>query len=102
MAESKTVASEQEIVVKIPAELEPFRDAIGAGLFYLALDPKPATHYPMNGCGPARIKLSPQASAYLDRLTPHYGSTRQTIINALAWVATQDEARRALLKNTVI
>ena len=91
-----------EGVMKIPAELKPYRAALGAGLFHLALGAAPPEHVPSADCKSARIKVEGEAFGYLESLVPRYGSRRQAVIHALAWVSAQPAHRRALLEKTII
>jgi hypothetical protein len=98
-----TTEGSAEIYARIPIELEPYRPAIGAALFYLAVGAKEPAPAPAQGdTTKVRIKVSPTAKGYLDALTVRFGSQNQTVIAALAWVAAQEPARRALLENTII
>lgn len=95
-------SQELNLIVNIPAELEQYRSAIEASLFYLSLGATPADPLPTGDCKSSRIKIRVPALTYLKCLTARFGSQRQAIINALAWASTQDESRRAMLENTVI
>lgn len=91
-----------EITLTAPVELKPYRNAVNVGLFYLALGNAPMGELPTAECKSMRVKVSGEARPYLERLTPRFGSQRQAIINALAWVAAQPPERRALLQETII
>lgn len=91
-----------EGVMKIPAELKPYRAALGAGLFHLALGASPPENVPSGDCKSTRIKVEGAAFGYLESLAPRFGSNRQAVIHALAWVADQPAHRRALLAHTII
>lgn len=102
MTDPQQPPEDLEFTTKIPASLDGYRSAIDVGMYYLALDADTALEIPAGESKSARIRISGPARCYFDRLKRRFGSDRQVVINALAWVATQEPARRALLLHTTI
>lgn len=78
----------------IPAELQPYKAGLPAGLFYLAIgrdfpDVSEYTAIPRAACKSTRFRVDGPTSAWLDALTARTGSERQAVITALAWIASQ-------------
>lgn len=93
MTEATTTETRQ-VIQALPETLSPYRAALSAGLFYLALgqeipDLTAYTEVRRADCKSTRCPLQPGAVRYLDKLTDQLGSERKAVIAALAFIANQ-------------
>ena len=108
----KPEADAQEIPVRsvvcaIPKDLEPFRPAISAAIFYLSLGREPRDlskweNIPRSACKSTRMAVYGRSVRLLERLSARLGSERQAVIRALAWVAEQPADQIHFLSSTTI
>ncbi len=90
--------SERSIVTSIREDLRPFKDSVGAGLFYLSIgkplpDDPPQTPPPR--CISTRFTLRGHALDYLAAMAKRFGSERAALSAALVWVAAQPDGIRS-------
>ncbi len=79
-----------ELVIKAPAPLadRELTEAIGIGIFYLAMGKRPSA-IPEGELKSARVKISTTAKKYLDFSLPEFNSRNDLLVHALAWVYEQ-------------
>lgn len=84
---------------KVPPTLATVKDAIGVGVYYLALGKRPKAEppsLPAGECTPVRIALDGTALEVYPEARKAFDSDRQTIIHALQLVSELPELARSI------
>lgn len=84
---------------KVPPELAEVKDAIGVGIYYLALGRMPAEAprpLPAGECVSVRLRIAGTAKEVFAQAREYFDSDRQTVTNALQLVTELPELARTI------